>query len=643
MEQIKESRRKGRIRRGNRLQQLCRYVLGAGAGFVLAGCNAGGQALPLGAVLVGAQPLGGCAAGTTIGAVAGYFLRCDPAEAVEYSSLTVLMLLTLLLFQGTGLTIRKWFMPLCCGAVYGILGAVRMVGSVDVTPTMWMTRVILSAVGVYCFRKALGGDKRGRILLAGAMVLGIAGVDRYIDIGLGCAVLIACVSRELFPATVMGVTLELSGKMPEHMALTMVLPGIFCKLLRIRKRSTVALAFGILPGIVLYLTGGGHASQYIGILAGAVGGYFLSCSPMLPATVTTSEDHSGGERIEQVAQVLEAMGKDLPIEKMPCRREAEQVFDAAAEQICRKCAFFHRCWQNRARETYDILSAAAPGIIEKGIAREQDFPKSFRTQCCSMDRLIYAINRELEGMLYRRRYHMHLWENRKLLEQEYNLLAQYLRSPEKAERGERRFTPRASICSVGKAREKACGDRGVCFFGGDGHYYVILCDGMGTGEEAARLSSHAIRLLENLLRGGMGPEEALRLMNGNMLLRGNGTFSTVDLLRLDLYSGMAYLYKWGAAPSYWRDGERIQAVGNATPPPGIDIAHLSVPEKCKLSMKSGQLLVMISDGAYGEETEATIAAYRGSSTKELAALLISTMEREDDMTAIVISLDPRVA
>ena len=172
---------------------------------------------------------------------------------------------------------------------------------------------------------------------------------------------------------------------------------------------------------------------------------------------------------------------------------------------------------------------------------------------------------------------------------------------------------------------------------------MILCDGMGTGEEAARLSSHAIRLLENLLRGGMGPEEALRLMNGNMLLRGNGTFSTVDLLRLDLYSGMAYLYKWGAAPSYWRDGERIQAVGNATPPPGIDIAHLSVPEKCKLSMKSGQLLVMISDGAYGEETEATIAAYRGSSTKELAALLISTMEREDDMTAIVISLDPRVA
>ena len=164
---------------------------------------------------------------------------------------------------------------------------------------------------------------------------------------------------------------------------------------------------------------------------------------------------------------------------------------------------------------------------------------------------------------------------------------------------------------------------------------------MGTGEEAARLSTHAIHLLEKMLRGGLGPEEALRLLNGNMLLRGSGTFSTVDLLQLDLHSGTAYLYKWGAAPSYWRDGDKIRTVGTTTPPPGIGIETLSVPEKFKLPMKGGQSLVMISDGAYGEETEATVASYTGSSTKELAALLISAMKGEDDMTAIVVSLDLR--
>ncbi len=643
MDQIKESRRKGKVLQRDFLQRLCQYALSVGAGFVLSGCSVGGQTLPLGACLVAAQPLGGCAMGTAMGAVAGYFFRCDPADAVEFSALTVLMMLTLLLFQGTGLPLRKWFMPLCCGAICVVLGAVRMVGSIDVTMRLWVVRGSVAAFGVPIFRKALGGDRRGRVLMGGAMILGLAGVNEYIDVALGAAVLVACVSRELFPATVMGITLELSGKMPEHMTLAMVLPGVFCKFLRIRKRSTVALSFGILPGVILYLMGGGQASQYAGILAGAVGGYCLSRSPMLPNAVTTSEDRTGGERLEQAAQILEALGKELPVEETPCNREAERVFDAAAEQVCRKCTFFHRCWKKQAQETYGILAAAAPGIMERGLAGESDFPRGFREQCCSMDRLIYAINRELEAMLYRRRYHMHLWENRKILEQEYGLLARFLRSPEKGERGERRFIPRVSICSAGKDRAKTCGDRGVCFLGRDDQYYVILCDGMGTGEEAAHLSGYAIRLLEKLLRGGMGPEGALRLLNGNMLLRGSGTFSTVDLLRLDLHSGMAHLYKWGAAPSYWRDGERIRCVGTATPPPGIGAEMLSVPEKFKLSMKSGELLVMISDGAYGVETEETIASYMGASTKELAALLISAMRAEDDMTAMVISLDLRTS
>ena len=643
MDQVKELRRKRKLIHREQLQHLCQYALSAGAGFVLSGCSVGGKCLPLGASLVAAQPLGGCSMGSAIGATIGYFLRCEPADAVEFSGVTVLMVLTLILFQGTGLTLRRWFMPLCCGGICAILGAVRMIGSVDVTPPLWLARTTLSALGVQVFRKALGGDRRGRVLLGGAMILGLSGFGGYIDVALGGAVLVACVSRELFPATVMGIALELSGKMPEHMTLAMVLPGVFCKCMRIRKRSTVALTFGILPTTLLYLMGQGGIAQYVGILVGAIGGYCLGRSPMLPNAVTTSEDRSGGERLEQAAQILEALGKELPAGESPCNKEAERVFDAAAAEVCCKCTFFHKCWKKQARETYSILASAAPTIMEKGVATPDDFPESFREQCYSSDRLIYAINRELEAMLYRRRYYRNLWETRRVLEQEYGLLAGFLRSGEKGERGERRFTPKISVCSVGKDRTSTCGDRWASFSGRDEQYYVILCDGMGTGEEAARLSSHAIRLLEKLLKGGMGPEGALRLLNGNMILRGSGTFSTVDLLRLDLHSGMAYLYKWGAAPSYWRDGERICSVGTPTPPPGIGAEMLSVPEKFKLSMKNRELMVMISDGAYGEETEGTIASYMGSSTKELAALLISAMSAEDDMTAIVISLSVRTA
>ena len=58
-------------------------------------------------------------------------------------------------------------------------------------------------------------------------------------------------------------------------------------------------------------------------------------------------------------------------------------------------------------------------------------------------------------------------------------------------------------------------------------------------------------------------------------------------------------------------------------------------------MGEGQLLVMISDGAYCPETEAAIGACRASSPGELAALLIGNLEAEDDMTAIVVSLRHR--
>lgn len=641
MEQIKESVKKGKTIPGDLLGRLCQYALSTGAGFVLGGCSVNGQALPLGGSLVGAQPLGGCALGTAVGAVAGYFFRCDPAEAVEYSALTVLMLLTLLLFHGTGLTVRKWFMPMCCGAICCVLGAVRMIGSVDVTVPLWLGRALTGAIGTYAFRGALGGEKRGRVLLGAAVVLGLAGVGTHIDVGLMAAVMIACVSRELFPAAVMGMSLELSGLTPEYMTLALVLPGVFCKFLRIRRRETVALSYGVIAGTALFFLGSGQSPQYIGILAGAAGGYALSRSPLLHSSVTTSEDRSDGERLEQAAQVLEALGKALPDTEVAWHRETEKVFDAAAEQVCGKCAFFHRCWQTQSRETYEALSYASSGIMERGLAKIEDFPKSFQDRCCSIERLIFVINREMEGMLYRRRYYMHLWENRKVLEQEYDLLARFLRTSGKGRGEERRFAPKVSICSMGKDRKKVCGDRGACFMGQDNHYYVILCDGMGTGEEAARLSNHTLRLLEKLLRGGMEPVAALRLLNGNMLLRGSSTFSTVDLLKLDLYTGTAYIYKWGAVPSYWKDGDQLHIVGNPTPPPGVGLEDSSVPEQFKLSMKSGQLLVMISDGVYGEETEATIASYTATSTRELAALLVAGIKPEDDMTAIVISLGIR--
>lgn len=633
------SRSRGSLRQQN-LRALCQHALSFVGGFLLAGAQLRTQALPLGACLVGAQSRVSSSLVTALGAVLGYFLRCEPADAVELSALSVLMPISLLLFRGTGLTVKKWFMPLCCSVICGVLGGVRLVGSVEIGVSVWLAKTLLAGLCTDGFRKALGGDRRARVLLGAAVVMGLTEIGGYIDLGLMGAVLIGCVSRELLPAAAVGIALDLRGPEPSVMTIAMVLPAMFCRLMAVRGRGVRAFAYGLLPVVALLFFGQLELWQILSVVPGAVGGYVLSRSPLLPKTVVTSEDTTVKLALEEAAVMLDTLGGELPRNPKPCKTEAEAVFDAAAEQVCRKCAFFHRCWQNRARETYEELSKAADRIMERGIAGEEDFSPEFRQRCCAMDRLLYTVNRELEGMLYRRRYHMQLEENRQILAQEYGLLAQYLRNvgSRRRERGERRFSPRVSICSLSKEQKEVCGDRGACFMGPGSNYFVILCDGMGTGAEAAQLSSHAIRLLEKLLKGGLEPQAALKLLNGNMLLRGSSAFSTIDLLQLDLHSGMAYLFKWGAAPSYWRDGQQIKKIGTATPPPGVGVGEDHLPEQFKLSLRRGEMLVLISDGAYGEETEAAISAYRNSSPQELAALLIGRMKAEDDMTAIVVSL-----
>lgn len=122
-----------------------------------------------------------------------------------------------------------------------------------------------------------------------------------------------------------------------------------------------------------------------------------------------------------------------------------------------------------------------------------------------------------------------------------------------------------------KDGETVSGDTGAWFKHDDGALYVLLCDGMGSGPAAGRESSLAVRLLEQFLRAGTSPERALKTVASALGLRGeeDGGFTTVDLLRLDLFTGEAGIYKYGAAPTYIRKGRQVTRVTGATLPAGL--------------------------------------------------------------------------
>ena len=182
----------------------------------------------------------------------------------------------------------------------------------------------------------------------------------------------------------------------------------------------------------------------------------------------------------------------------------------------------------------------------------------------------------------------------------------------------------------------------MCFHTDDGRLYAILCDGMGTGAEAAKEAESAVSILSGLIEAGLQPDHAMEFLNDMYILRDTGCFSTMDVLELSLITGQGTLYKWGAAPSYIKSGSSVRKLGTAAPPPGLGVGSSGGAEVIRLSLWGGDLLVLVSDGAVSEETERLLADFDGENVKELAARLTGLAKAaggEDDMTAAVLRLD----
>lgn len=154
-----------------------------------------------------------------------------------------------------------------------------------------------------------------------------------------------------------------------------------------------------------------------------------------------------------------------------------------------------------------------------------------------------------------------------------------------------------------KEGQTVSGDAGAWFKTEEGGLFVLLCDGMGSGPDAHRESSLAIQLLEKFLRSGMEPEDALITLNSALALRceEEGGFTTIDLFRLDLYTGEAGFYKLGAAPTYVRRKGTVTRVTGSALPAGLTAGD-GGPDVSRMRLEAGDSVVLVSDGVTcGEE------------------------------------------
>lgn len=124
---------------------------------------------------------------------------------------------------------------------------------------------------------------------------------------------------------------------------------------------------------------------------------------------------------------------------------------------------------------------------------------------------------------------------------------------------------------------------------------IVLSDGMGVGAKAQRESSVALRLLEGMVKAGYELSTAVSFINRLLLMRNQDEmFVTIDLVVVDLFTGLLEFVKVGAAPSFIKRGREVEMVHNRTLPVGV-LEQVEV-EADRRTLREGELLIMATDG-----------------------------------------------
>lgn len=212
------------------------------------------------------------------------------------------------------------------------------------------------------------------------------------------------------------------------------------------------------------------------------------------------------------------------------------------------------------------------------------------------------------------------------------------------------FYTEISVRQREREGQAVSGDTVLYFESHDNKFYVILCDGMGSGTEASCESEMTAGLLKEFILAGVKIETAINMINSSLSLKtGRELFSTVDILEINLLSGIMNLYKVGGAQSYIKHGENFETIYSKSLPIGIvDDVKITQIQK---DFKNGDMVVMVSDGI----SEADYGAMRGEWIKKVmsekendtesaaAAILNDALKKifpnpADDMTVIVVKL-----
>lgn len=215
----------------------------------------------------------------------------------------------------------------------------------------------------------------------------------------------------------------------------------------------------------------------------------------------------------------------------------------------------------------------------------------------------------------------------------------------------RRFSVNFGAARSAAEKGDPCGDNICRIDNSEDYFYAVICDGMGQGSRAAFASGVSIGFLKQMLEAKMSVETSLSVLNAWLRADREECSVSIDILKIDLLTGKAAIYKSGAAASYLRRGREIFPIESEGFPVGIlkQIAAI----RTDIDLCAGDVIMMGSDGidpecriARGAEVWLldlleTVDSEKPESTTQAAKRTVSAARQAgsgDDIGALYVSV-----
>ena len=332
---------------------------------------------------------------------------------------------------------------------------------------------------------------------------------------------------------------------------------------------------------------------------------FLKPKVIPEIETTVSKVKALAEIFDQVALSYQAAES----ESFDLRPEVSELMNVLVERVCRACPTMDACWNREFYKTYHIFFELFALVENESDVKLQQLPVEWKRHCGRLKEILLGIQFIIEQEKSQEEWRRRLVLNQEALSRQFlnvshviGNLAKELHTqhnweivkPSNLARRRRHFLD-VGVTTFTKTGNSISGDNYASIAFSTTQHAFILSDGMGVGENAAKLSATALTLLEQLLTTGFEPEGAIQALNSILVMRSpEESFVTIDMAIIDLESSNIRLIKVGASATYLIGNDGVKLFESSSLPAGI-LNQIDTPVLDE-KMENGEVLILLTDG-----------------------------------------------